>query len=244
MKKTLTGIISLQEGQSEIDFEEKFNNWISENGWIYNDVERVELPNKEFYSIHGAFLGTAVFHPNYAVHSNNLETNRRYFLRRIWDVNLPIMATFMMNPSSADEIVGDRTVDFMMKYAKNNGFGSLIVVNTSPVIKGSKTIANDFVIDEKNWFYINYVINKADLVVLGWGANGQKFGMPLLVSNYPVTDLFNKNIEKIMVFAFGNLTKSRIYPKHPHPQVANKRFLLDHKLIKVTNFDLDRLLQV
>lgn len=152
MKKTLTGIISLQEDQSEIDFEEKFNNWISENGWVYNDVERVELPNKEFYSIHGAFLGAAVFHPDYTVHTNSLETNRRYFLRRIWDINLPIMATFMMNPSSADEVVGDSTVDFMMKYAKNNGFGSLLVVNTSPIIKGSKTIANDFVIDKKIGF--------------------------------------------------------------------------------------------
>lgn len=243
MRKICSGIITLQEGQSDVEFEEKFNNWILENGWTYRQADPIELPNNRFSAIHGSYIGTAVFHPNYIKNNKSPEINRRYFIRRTWNANLPIMTTFMMNPSLADEVVGDGTIDFMMAYAKYNGYGTLLVVNTSPIIKGSDTGENDFTEDVENWFYIKYAINSADIVVLGWGKNGQKYGIPILLLNYPIIDLFNKNQEKLNVFAYGEINATSIYPRHPHPQKVNQRFSIDDDLHKVTLEERNMLLR-
>lgn len=78
-------------------------------------------------------MGSAIFHKSYSgLLDEKSATKRRYFLQRTWDSNLPIMCTLMMNPSAADEISGDATVDFMIRYAKYYNYGSLLVVNTSP----------------------------------------------------------------------------------------------------------------
>ena len=115
----VNGLFTLKEGESELEFLEKLKEWILENGWEFSHAAPIEIPNNSFRPVHG--IGSAVFHPEYNGNDSVPEVNRRYFLRRIWSANLPILAAFMMNPSSASELTGDDTVDFMMDYAKHHG---------------------------------------------------------------------------------------------------------------------------
>ena len=140
----------------------------------------------------------------------------------------------MMNPSSASELAGDVTVDFMMDYAKHHGYGTLVVVNTSPLIKGSNTNETDFPADANNWFYIEYALSNATEVVLGWGEKGQKYGVPILKLNYDLPALLERHHDKLRVFGYGKEKTRRPFPKHPHPRRKDQRFPLDHVLLEVT----------
>lgn len=115
----------------------------------------------------------------------------------------------MMNPSATDEILGDATVDFTIRYAKYNGYESLLIVNTSSVIKDSRTNIEDFVTD--NYFYIQYGVDLAQTVVLGWSENGQKWGAPALKRHYSIKALLSTEIDKPKVFDYGNLNKIQFF---------------------------------
>lgn len=240
LRTILSGLVNLKEGESELYFKEKLDEWMCINGWTYKAADPINAPSEKFIQNDAVYFGSAVFHPEYQ-NELKIDVNRRYFLRRIWDPNLPVMTVFMMNPSSANELVGDATVDFVMNYAQKHKFGALYVVNTSPVIKGSKTIIDDYPNDPDNWFYIQYAINNARLVVLGWGEKGRDYGVPQLRSNYEFKKLLESNLKKLHVFDYGENTR-RAYPKHPHPQVEGQRFNLDHPLIAVTPEMLEKFL--
>lgn len=175
--------------------------------------------------------GAAVFHPSYSPDNLNRLTFRRYILIKSWDSTLPVMCLFGMNPSNASSCSNDPTVEFMMKVAKSNGCGSLSVVNTSPYIKSSNTKRHDFVVDNEGWEYIQFAVQQASLVVLAWGENGQRFGIPILNSNYTLRSLLAANLEKLRVFEFGGLNSTLKFPKHPLQRTPFKE---DHRLLHLT----------
>lgn len=53
----------------------------------------------------------------------------RYRLRRTWDVTKDTVAFIMLNPSTADETEDDPTIRRCLGFAKEWGFGSLVVAN-------------------------------------------------------------------------------------------------------------------
>jgi hypothetical protein len=53
----------------------------------------------------------------------------RYWLVRIWDESLPIMANWGCNPSTADETVNDPTIRKDMGFSARNGCGGLLKMN-------------------------------------------------------------------------------------------------------------------
>lgn len=53
----------------------------------------------------------------------------RYELRRVWDETLPPAVFIMLNPSTADAEKNDPTIRRCIGFAKDEGCGSLIVVN-------------------------------------------------------------------------------------------------------------------
>lgn len=53
----------------------------------------------------------------------------RYALERTWDMALPPLIFFMLNPSTADGEVDDNTILACIAIAKLKGYGSIIVVN-------------------------------------------------------------------------------------------------------------------
>lgn len=53
----------------------------------------------------------------------------RYWLVRIWDERLPVMALFGVNPSTADENTNDQTILKDMGFAARLGFGGILKMN-------------------------------------------------------------------------------------------------------------------
>lgn len=53
----------------------------------------------------------------------------RYWLVRIWDERLPVMAIFGVNPSTADERENDQTIMKDIGFAARNGFGGILKMN-------------------------------------------------------------------------------------------------------------------
>lgn len=53
----------------------------------------------------------------------------RYFLTRVWDVQLPVLAFILLNPSTADDEHDDATVIRCVDYAKQWGYGGIEVYN-------------------------------------------------------------------------------------------------------------------
>ncbi|MBM7578204.1 DUF1643 domain-containing protein [Jeotgalibacillus terrae] len=206
-------LINMKNIDSQKQFEEEFNEWLAEKGYISQNEQSMILPESASAAQVGS--GTAVFHREYSPDVNSLTTKRRYFLARTWDSNLPVMTLFGMNPSTAASCSNDNTVEFMIKVAKKNGCGSLYIVNTSPYIKSASTTKNDFVLDEEAWEYIQFAIEQSSLVVLGWGENGQKFGISRLSDHYPLRSLLAAHSSKLRVFDFGGQKSGKIFPKHP-----------------------------
>ena len=57
------------------------------------------------------------------------DRKHRYWLIRIWDDKLPVMANIGANPSTADEIKNDRTVSKDIGFAQRLCYGGLLKLN-------------------------------------------------------------------------------------------------------------------
>lgn len=70
-----------------------------------------------------ALRGSAFFGPGGAA------SVYRYTLTRTWDVTLPTMVSLMINPSDADATNPDPTLTRNVGFARDAGFGRVVVVN-------------------------------------------------------------------------------------------------------------------
>lgn len=99
----------------------------------------------------------------------------RYKLWRIWDESKGICMFLMLNPSTADDIDNDATVERCERRARQMGYGGLVVCNlfafrsTDPAImKGQempKGVSNDAAILE--------AAREAEIVICAWGGDGK-----------------------------------------------------------------------
>jgi hypothetical protein len=99
----------------------------------------------------------------------------RYKLWRVWDSSKPICLFILLNPSTADEVENDPTVERCERRARQMSFGGLTVCNvfafraTSPdIMKAQKDpigLKNDSTIADE--------AARAGMVICGWGENGQ-----------------------------------------------------------------------
>lgn len=102
--------------------------------------------------------------------------NYRYSLHRMWDESLPKVMFIALNPSTADEVTNDRTVNRCINFAKSWDYGGLIMANifayrsTDP--KKLKQAPNDDPIGPNNDKWISKLQDQADLVVIAWGTRG------------------------------------------------------------------------
>lgn len=97
----------------------------------------------------------------------------RYFLRRIWD-NTKIRVLFvMLNPSTADALIDDRTIQSCVRLCDALGFGGFEVVNlfayraTDP----EELFECDDPIGEENDNFIASAIGRCDLTICAWGSH-------------------------------------------------------------------------
>lgn len=102
----------------------------------------------------------------------------RYSLARTWDASLPILVFLMLNPSTADELHNDPTVERCHRRAQRLGFGAVVVVNLFAL--RSTDPAGLYVeqdpVGPDNDATILTMCTLASRVVCAWGTHGKHLG--------------------------------------------------------------------
>lgn len=133
----------------------------------------------------------------------------RYRLRQIWDPSLPLVCFLMLNPSTADEIKNDPTVERVERRCRKiAGCGGMEVVN----IFAFRSTAPDVMktqpdpVGPNNDMHILEATRSAMMVVCAWGRHGQHMGR----GNHVLQMLHDNNIP-----TFCLKVNSDGYPAHP-----------------------------
>lgn len=102
----------------------------------------------------------------------------RYALWRTWDESKDKVMFIGLNPSTADETGDDRTISRCISYAKQWGYGGIIMGNLFAFRTPSpaEMISAEDPIGEKNDYWLKRLANNAALVVGMWGNSGAFLG--------------------------------------------------------------------
>ena len=106
----------------------------------------------------------------------------RYCLWRDWDTNKPVLGFCMLNPSTADEIKNDPTIERCERRAKMLGYGGIVIVNvfayrsTDPA--ALKTV--DDPVGFENMYHIRKAARSCKAIVCGWGKHAGEHGKKVL----------------------------------------------------------------
>ena len=98
----------------------------------------------------------------------------RYRLSRTWDTEKSTLGFIMLNPSTADESEDDPTIRRCIGYAKDWGYGSILVGNlfalraTDP----SQLREHDRPIGPENDEYLRSICETVEMTVAAWGTKG------------------------------------------------------------------------
>ena len=109
----------------------------------------------------------------------------RYALWRVWDENKPYAAIIGLNPSTADEVQNDPTINRCISFARSWGYGGICMINlfafraTVPAVMMS---AQDPV-GPDNDKYLVEIAKTAGIVVAAWGNDGSYLGRSTSVKN-------------------------------------------------------------
>lgn len=97
----------------------------------------------------------------------------RYSLTRIWDENLKKATIIMLNPSIANVLKNDLSINRCLNFLIDNNYGSLEVVNLFAYIEtdSSKLSARIEFIGSRNDGYIQLAVESADIVIVAWGSD-------------------------------------------------------------------------
>lgn len=100
----------------------------------------------------------------------------RYDLWRLWDANKPTLTFVMLNPSTADDVDNDPTVERCQRRAVKLGYGQLRIVNlmayraTDP--KNLVQLERQVSFGPDNRKHLEYALMEAGKVICGWGKHG------------------------------------------------------------------------
>lgn len=97
----------------------------------------------------------------------------RYSLKRLWDENLPKATLIMLNPSIANELKNDASINRALNYLIDEGYGSLEVVNLFAHIEtdSSKLEETDAYVGLNNDSAIIKAIEDASKIIVSWGSD-------------------------------------------------------------------------
>ena len=137
----------------------------------------------------------------------------RYRLWRAWDANLPVLGMCLMNPSLANDIADDPTIDRQVRRAQMLGYGALEVVNVFALVEQDSTklagrVAHGAdIVGPLNDGWILRVALQCGALICGWGVPGHH----LLNRGPLVLGMLSRH--NILPYALGiNADGS---PKHP-----------------------------
>lgn len=100
----------------------------------------------------------------------------RYRLSRVWDPERPVVLFLMMNPSTADPYVDDRTVYRCRSFAEKWGFGTLLVGNTFAYrcTDQKRLLEVDDPVGPENDRHLIEMARQASLIVFAYGSPHRK----------------------------------------------------------------------
>lgn len=108
----------------------------------------------------------------------NIDGNYRYSLWRIWDREKPMVMFIMLNPSTADSVANDRTVNRCINFANYWGYGGIYIGNLfayrTKDPKEMKKQADP--VGPQNNKYLKEMARKVEVVVFAWGNHGKYMG--------------------------------------------------------------------
>lgn len=140
----------------------------------------------------------------------------RYRLRRTWDRSRPGVLFVMLNPSTADADVDDPTIIRCMGFARDLGFGELLVGNlyafraTDP----AALVAERNSIGEGNDEHLRTMIHSSSMTIAAWGAHSMASKL-----DAGATELLT---EERPLMCLGR-TRLGGYPRHPVRLAATTR---------------------
>lgn len=125
-----------------------------------------------------------------------------------WDGTLPRCLYIMLNPSTADNDKCDPTLGRCISLAKDNGFGSITVVNLFSFRTPKPKLLWEANVQSlpENVCNVTEAMNEAEVIIVAWGGAVRKKTNFTWVLNH--AEIIGKS-----VYCFGQ-NKSRT-PKHP-----------------------------
>ncbi|RKD71399.1 hypothetical protein ATL39_2796 [Sinobaca qinghaiensis] len=177
-----------------------------------------------------------------AIFDDSNNPKKRYFLEKRWGTGNKILTVIMTNPSSANSLSSDNTVEFLLKYARasTDEYDALYVVNIIPLINPStkkldledKEKIRLSVKEKMNKKCIEYAISNSNEIIIAWGGFGQTY-IRQLIEDEELKNVIIENSSKVKVFG---LSKKETFPRHPRPNNSNRNdFDLNSKLIVATD---------
>lgn len=116
----------------------------------------------------------------------------RYRLWRLWDIDKPALAFIMLNPSEADETENDPTLRRCIGYAKQWGYGEVILGNLfayrTPNPDELEQQADP--VGPANDAHLRDIAADADRIIAAWGAHDMITGRVREVVNLLDDDLY------------------------------------------------------
>ncbi|PCR88706.1 hypothetical protein CP557_21800 [Natrinema ejinorense] len=139
----------------------------------------------------------------------------RYRLTRTWDAAKPTVAFLMLNPSTADASEDDPTIRRCLGFAKDWGYGSLVVANLFGLRTPDPSNLRDHPnpIGPDNDDHLRDVCTDAAQVVAAWGANGSLQDRARAVAKSLETDLYALDTTKA-----GHPVHPLYQPKDAEPE--------------------------
>lgn len=136
----------------------------------------------------------------------------RYWLRRDWDLALPAISFLMLNPSTADEMQNDPTIERCQRRAIAMGFGSMIIVNLFPFRMTDSRLLNtvsDLLGDRQEADEcILRAVEVAEQTVCGWGKHPLAAARAKVVMDMLMQTNFQHKVMCLQLNADGS-------PQHP-----------------------------
>ncbi len=97
----------------------------------------------------------------------------RYQLWRIWDPGKPLVLWIMHNPSKADAVHSDNTIDKIIRFTRSWGYGGLYVGNLFPYRSTDpselKRAGYDIAARDENMHHVAEMAAKCNLKILAHG---------------------------------------------------------------------------
>ncbi|QDH13596.1 DUF1643 domain-containing protein [Formicincola oecophyllae] len=119
----------------------------------------------------GDVTSTALYGPAGGGVSTNQGDCYRYTLKRVWDPKKPLLMWLMMNPSVATEDGDDRTVAKCQRYARQWGYGGILVGNSCAYrcTDQKRLLETPDPVGPENHHHLLEMAKQADKVILAYG---------------------------------------------------------------------------